>query len=141
MQKLRVVVDTNILISALGWKGNERTLVEKALKKEFIVLLSPAIFEEFSEVAKRPKFGLTDDEIDLFIDALVSGCEVVTPSEKLSIVRNDPDDDRILECAVEGKADYIITGDRHLLNLKEFKDIKIVQARKFFNILEGKKNK
>ena len=125
---LRAVPDTNILISAFMVEGNEYRLIEKGFKKEILLLTSLALIEEFKEVALRPKFGFTKEEIDDFVDALVEVSELVMPTQKITGVCRDPDDEKLLEAAVEGKADYIVSGDKDLLVLKSFSNIKIVTA-------------
>lgn len=134
---MRVVLDTNILISALGWKGNEYNLMKKCMKEEITLIISLDILEEFREVALRPKFRFEKEEIEEFIDAMIRSGEVIQPTKKINIIKEDPSDNRILECAIEGKAKYIISGDNHLLKLEEFEDIKIIKSGEFLEILEG----
>lgn len=126
---LRVVVDTNILISAFGWPGNERALIEKAIEGKIQLCISSDIFEEFEEVSSRPKFKFSKEDIDDFIGALIEVADIVIPSCSVNIVKRDPSDNKFLECALEAKADYIVTGDNHLLKLKEYKGVKIVRTR------------
>jgi len=127
--QLKIVADTNVLISALGWQSNEFKLIEKCMKKEINLIISLEIIEEFRKVAIRPKFDFSLDEIEDFIDALIEVGEVVQPQERVKIVEDDPSDNKIIECALEGKANYIVTGDAHLLKLKEINGIKIVKSR------------
>ena len=125
---LRVVPDTNVLISAFMVEGNEYRLIENGFKKEILLLTSLALIEEFKEVALRPRFGFTKEEIDDFIDALLGVSKLVVPMQRITGICRDPDDERLLEAAVEGKADYIVSGDKDLLVLKSFRGIKIVTA-------------
>ena len=125
---LRVVPDTNVLISAFMVEGNEYRLIENGFKKEILLLTSLALIEEFKEVALRPRFGFTKEEIDDFIDALLEVSELVVPVQRITGICRDPDDERLLEAAVEGKADYIVSGDKDLLVLKSFRGVKIVTA-------------
>ena len=129
---MRVVLDTNVLVSALGWRGgNEHELVKKCFQKHLIVVCSPDTIEEFEKVALRPKFDFSPEEIDEFITAILEVCELVIPEETINAVREDPSDNKFLETALAGQADFLITGDKHLLSLKEFKGIKIVKPAEF----------
>ena len=125
---LRVVPDTNILISAFMIEGNEYRLIEKGFKKEILLLTSLVLIEEFKEVALRPRFGFAKEEIDDFIDALLEVSVLVMPTQKIIGICRDPDDEKLLEAAVEGKANYIVSGDKDLLVLKSFRNVKIVTA-------------
>lgn len=133
---MKIVVDTNILISALGWKGNEYTLLEKCINKKITLVISLDIIEEFRKVALRSKFGFTKEEVEDFTDALIETAIVVQPTEIIDIIKEDLPDNRILECAIEGKANYIVSGDKHLLNLKEFKEIKISTSSEVLKIID-----
>ena len=126
-----LTLDTNILISALGWKGPEYTLMKLIFDGEIQFAISPQILEEFIGVAKSEKFNFTDDEIDDYLDALLITGKIVFPDVNISIIKTDPADNRILECAVTINSEYIITGNKHLLKLKRYKEIEIVNASKF----------
>ena len=124
---LRAVLDTNVLISALMGEGNEYELVKKCVEGKVALVTSSEILDEFKEVALRPRLGIAAEHVADFIGSLVEVSEVVFPTEKVSFVR-DPDDEKILEAAVEAKSDYIVSGDRDLLSLRSFRGIKIVAA-------------
>lgn len=139
---MRVTVDTNVLISALGWNGTEAAIIEMILDSRLELCLSAQILSEFYRVVKYPKFGFTDEEIDGFIGRLLPNVILLKPVNRISAVEADPDDNKIIECAVEGKASYIITGDKHLLQLGDYKGIRIVKASEFLKIVssgDGKK--
>lgn len=125
---LRIVPDTNVLISALIVEGNEYRLIEKCFKRKILLITSADVLDEFKEVALRPKFGFTEEKVDDFVNALIEAAEVVMPIERISGVCRDPDDNKLLEAALEGKADYIISGDKDLLILKKFRNVKLVPA-------------
>lgn len=126
-----ITLDTNILISALGWKGPEYTLMELIFDRKIQFAISPKILEEFIGVAKSKKFNFADDEIDDYLDALLITGKVVFPDINISIITSDPADNRILECAVTSNSDYLISGNKHLLKLKRYKKIRIMNASKF----------
>ncbi|MEK6918341.1 MAG: putative toxin-antitoxin system toxin component, PIN family [Nanoarchaeota archaeon] len=133
---LRIVPDTNVLISAFISEGNEYKFLRLARQGKFHLILSSEILEEFNEVIARDKFGFSARQItDFNTQLLLTASEIVSPKERLKVVKDDPDDDKIIETAVEGKADYIISGDNHLLKIKGFRGIKIMNAGEFLRTL------
>ena len=134
MGKKKVVLGTNILISALGWEGNPRAIFKKAIDKEFELILSSKQLEELLRVLNYPKFKFTDEQKERFLSILLSMAALVKTKSEIDIIKEDPDDNIILEPANEMKISYIISGNEHLLKLKEFKDAKIVTAKKFLDI-------
>lgn len=133
---MRITIDTNILVSALGWNGAEASVLEMVLESKLELYLSTEILSEFFRVVKYPKFRFTDSEIDGFIGRLWSNSVIVNPSQSVKVIIDDPADNKILECALEGKSEFIISGDRHLLNLGEYEGIKILRAVDFLKVLE-----
>lgn len=131
---VRVVVDTNILISALINRGKPRKLVLKLLE-EHTVILSRQMLAELADVLTRDKFAVKTSQVDRFLAILVRKSKIATPSSRFKIIKEDPDDDVVLNTAYAGKAQYIVTGDRHLLALKEFKRIKIVTVAQMLESL------
>ncbi len=129
----KVVIDTNVLISALGWKdGTARIAFEKCLEVDNILLGSSALLSELGDVLRRPKFSfLTDEEKLEFLGLLYGVSEIVEPKRTIHAIKDDPMDNKVLECAVEGKADIILSGDSHLLKLGQFEGIKIMNASAF----------
>ena len=132
---LKVVLDTNILISAILFGGNPRKILEKAIRGEIRLCISELILEELSGVLRRSKFDTSPERVQFILTELTGISDFVNPSETISLVLEDPDDNRILECAVEAKANYIITGDFHLLKLSRYRDIEIVNAFTFLEKL------
>jgi putative PIN family toxin of toxin-antitoxin system len=129
-----VVIDTNVLVSALGWDGNERRLMRLAMTGGLEMAVSPALIEEFDRTASQPRLGFSEDDVDEFIGALIGVARVVKPGVVLEAAR-DRADNRVLECALEAKAEFIATGDRDLLSLKEFGGTRIVTAKELLNLL------
>ncbi len=130
---MRVVADTNVLVSGSLWSGDSYTLLKKADAGEFRLLISEDIIREFSKVLdykeirqKIAKYGL---EFNPTIERIISFSEFVTVKNRLDIVKDDPSDNRILECAQSGGAGLIVTRDKHLLTLREFEGIKIVDPK------------
>ena len=105
-----------------------------------MLVLSKELIEEYSETINSDEIMEKAESKDLIINATVkrifSSAIIVFPQEKLNVVKEDSDDNRILECAVEGKVNYIISQDNHLLKLREFQEIKILTPEEFLKIIE-----
>lgn len=127
---MRIVLDTNILISAFFWDGNEKEILMKCKNKEHRSILSPAIIEELNDVLSE-KFEVPDNKITKYIQDILFFSEIVFTEGNIDVIDEDPDDNYILETAVKGKASLIITGDNHLLKLKRYENIKIKSSSKF----------
>lgn len=133
-----VVFDINVLVSALIARGKPRELWLKTIRKEFTLVLSGKIRSEFLRVIGRKKFQpyLSERDIVDFLKILNNTAKFVRPVSKLQVIEEDPDDNLILATAVGGHASYIVSGDRHLLNLGEFRGIKIVAVNEMLRILK-----
>ncbi len=131
---IKTVLDTNIFVSSIFWFGPSHKVVEKALDGKIEVFTSIEILQELAKVLRRD-FNEPDEMVHRQISLIMDYATVVQSGVKLSIVKKDPDDDKIIECAVSCNADYIVTGDRHLLDLKEYKGIKIVTAKQFLEFV------
>ena len=125
---MKIVVDTNVLISALGWQRSEYFLVRKIFQGAIALYMSPQMLEKFIQVSRREKFGFHPDEIEEFITSLIEVCDMVIPRQRIEVIKEDPSDNMFLECAIEAKADYIVSGDKHLLKSKEFEGIPIINS-------------
>ncbi len=133
--KPRVVLDTSTIVSALiGGVSGE--ILELWRGNRFDVIISEDIVEEYAKVLKRPKFDFSPRAIEKALDYVRRKGIWVTPRKKLEVIREDPDDNKFLEAALEGKADYILSGDKHLLALGEFEGIPIIGSREFLEILK-----
>ena len=135
-----VTLDTNILVSAFISKRKEYRILRLAKLGKIKLSLSLEILEEFKEVISRPKFGFSQEQINQATKQLLSTSELLITSTKIDTVKEDPDDNKILECSLDGKSDFIISGDNHLLNLKEYKNIKIIKSREFLEKYKATKN-
>jgi len=133
---MKVVIDTNIWISYL-LGGLLQRIDEKILSKEIKAVVSDESLKELSEVLSRPRFKniFTAERIKELFSLLDSYAIVVSPSQKVSACR-DEKDNFLLEVALEGKADYLITGDEDLLVLNEFHNTKIVRPKDFEEMLK-----
>ena len=131
----RVVLDTNIIISsALG--GALVFVLEKWDEGKFTVVVTTDVVSEYFAVLNRPKFGLKQETIDRIIHYIYQFSEFVVPEEQIRFIEDDPKDDKFLEAAIAGKVDFIVSGDNHLLALKEFRSIPILSGREFLERLE-----
>jgi len=135
--RLRVVLDTNVLISALHFPdGTLSGLWEPLYDERFRLILSPAIVIELTEKL-RGKFGWEEVELQRLLRTLVRKAEIVRPTVVPEAVPGDTDDNEIVACAVDGKADVIVSGDRHLLKLREYQGIPIVRPMDFLRMVGG----
>ncbi|HNB87597.1 MAG TPA: putative toxin-antitoxin system toxin component, PIN family [Anaerolineales bacterium] len=135
----RAVLDTNILISsALG--GALVLVLEKWDAGVFSVVVTTDILSEYFEVLNRPKFGLKQETIDKITTYIYQFSEFVIPEEKIRFIEDDPKDDKFLEAAIAGNVDFIVSGDKHLLDLKEFRSVPILSGREFLDWLQRNGN-
>jgi putative PIN family toxin of toxin-antitoxin system len=134
---VRVVIDTNVLVSALITDGKPRKLVLELLDKH-IVILSRQMFVELADVISRDKFTLTSSQVDRFVSSLVRMSKMVPDNARFKVLSEDPDDDIVLNTAYSGRVEFIVTGDQHLLALCQFKKTKIVNVTQMQDILKEK---
>lgn len=131
----RVVADTNVVVSASISDGSShRFLLEAMLGVKCTLVTSDEIIGEMREVLSRQKFRLNKNEINKALSALKSASSVVETTSKFRVAR-DPDDDMLINAAYDGGADYIVSGDRDLLDLGEFEGIRVVTVAKMMRIL------
>ena|SRR5580700_7655912 len=129
--KLRVVVDSNVYVSAIVFGGAPKSLLALAELRRFEICISAAIRQEVERTLKE-KFGWPREHVDLACSPLWAIAHDVK-AQPFLVVTDDPDDNRILECAVAGKAQVIVTGDDDWLRLKNFQGIEILKPRAFLN--------
>lgn len=132
---MRVVVDTNVLISALLADGKPRRRVALLIETGQLVS-SPKILAELADVASREKFaGVRQSRVTSFLSILSRGAIMVSVKPVKKIVGEDPDDDVVLGTALAGGAPYVVSGDRHLLDLGRFEGVRIVTVEEMLRIL------
>ncbi len=137
---IRAVLDTNQYVSiAIKPGGTADRLLTAWRDEEFILLVSPPILEEITRVLRYPRLRrlirLTARELDGLIESLLLDAELTPGRLAVQVITRDPSDNMVLACAVEGRADYIVSGDRDLLTLESYQDIPIVTAREFLRVL------
>jgi putative PIN family toxin of toxin-antitoxin system len=109
--------------------------LEKAIRGEIRLYLSEPILEELKGVLQRSKFDYSPEMIQFMLTELTGIADFVNPSETINIVLEDPEDNRILECAAEAKANYVISGDFHLLKLSRYLNIEVLNTAVFLERL------
>ncbi|MCC6806379.1 MAG: putative toxin-antitoxin system toxin component, PIN family [Deltaproteobacteria bacterium] len=133
---LRVVIDTNITVSALLFGGVPLKVVEAAFSRRFVWVISEPLLVELDRALGSPKFALSAREKATLSAPILDVVEIVVPTTHLEVIERCPADNRVLECAVDGGCERIVTGDRRdLLGLKSYQAVRIVTARTFVNEL------
>jgi len=131
---LKVVLDSNIVISALFFGGKPRKILNLILKKEIIGLTSPYIIFELKDVLRRRKFNIDEEKIEEVGKLLKKKFQIISPTVQVNIIKDYHPDNKILALAIEAKADFLITGDKkHILPLKWIQKTLIVTAEEFLN--------
>ncbi|MCZ7362372.1 MAG: putative toxin-antitoxin system toxin component, PIN family [Candidatus Methanoperedens sp.] len=133
---LKIVFDTNVFVSALMSKGGNPALLLDRVRRSYTLFISKDILGELKDVISRDKFDYTETEVNTFVEAIISFADVVNPEIKIDAIKADPDDNKILECAVTSGASYIVSGDKHLLELKEYRKIKIITPKAALDLLK-----
>ena len=144
MKELRVVIDTNVIISGSFWKGISCKIIE-TIDGKYLIIVSSPILEEYKEIIFSEDIMERTEHFkeprENIISKLLQKSLIVTPKETIKVIENDPDDNKFLEAAVAGNADYLITKDeKHILPLKEFRGIKIVTPEEFLTIMNERKD-
>jgi putative PIN family toxin of toxin-antitoxin system len=136
MKPVTIVADTNVIVSALFWEGNESKIVHLVEEGKIKLLASFALLDELKNVLMYERFGLNEKEIDDNVKYILTISEIISSKRRLRVISEDPADDRVLECALAGKVAYIVSGDKHLLQLKKFGGAKIVRAKELLSVLK-----
>jgi len=129
---VRLVLDTNTVVSGLFWGGLPGQLLDAARAGKVELYTSPALLGELARVLRRRKFSTRVERLSASVDELIEGygelAQFVRPAAISPVVLADPEDDHVLACALAAKADFIVSGDSHLLSLKTYQGIAIVGA-------------
>ena len=133
---MRVTLDTNFLISSTQWEYSvsHKLLIKMIGNTELFT--TNEILEEFSKVLKRD-FKYNQEEIEKIINNVSSFVTIVKPKIKIDIIKDDPEDNKVIECALESSSEYIITYDKHLLKLGKYLEIKIIKPEGVFNLINS----
>jgi len=133
---MKLVLDTNIYISAFYWGGNSQTILDRISEGFDTLYISNTILNEVAAVMARPKFKSTPEIIDRYIKAIEKIGKKIFPVGNITGICRDKDDDDKIECGIISMADYIVTGDEDLLILKSYEGIKIVTPREYLEATE-----
>lgn len=139
---MKIILDTNIIISGLFWHGTPAKILEKVVSRKLTLCFSESTFQEISKVLNYPKFKSEIEklsfEVGNFLAKLTQKAIIYSNSEvKLNTIKDDPSDNRFLECALMSGVKYIVSGDRHLLKLKKFQNIAIISPRQFLKVFNN----
>lgn len=134
---IRAVLDTNTIVSGLGWGGTPGAVLDAALAGRFDLVTSTALLDELRRVLTYPKLQAVIGQTSELVELITLAAIVVEPTETVDIVR-DPDDNRLIEAALAGDADVIVSGDQDLLTLQGVGNVRIVTPRDFLEVeLQG----
>ncbi|GAI31639.1 unnamed protein product [marine sediment metagenome] len=127
---MRVVIDTSIFIASF-WEGRSRTAVELWKKGKITLCVSEAILKEYFYII--PRFNRLNKEAGELLSLFKArkNIKMITPSKRLKVIKEDPVDNKFIECAAEAKAEYIISADKHLRNLRKYEGVRIVSSGSF----------
>ncbi|OGJ16820.1 putative toxin-antitoxin system toxin component, PIN family [Candidatus Pacearchaeota archaeon RBG_13_36_9] len=132
---MKIVLDTNVLISSTLWDNSvAQKFLFKCIKENVQIFSSQDIIEEYKEILVRD-FNYGEQKIGEILQRVLRFLALVTPSQKIDAVKEDADDNKIIECAVECKANFILSYDNHLLKLKEYQGIKIAKPEEAFRLI------
>lgn len=130
----KVVIDTNVFISGFGWDGKPEAALQLLQQGRIDNFISDAIFEELKSVVSYPKLGFSETLRHAILEFAFFYSQFVVPPGLISVVKNDPADTKFIEAALAADADCIISGDRHLLSLGNYKKITIISAAAFLAV-------
>ncbi len=134
---MRVVIDTNVVVSALLFGRELEPIVDLWKSRKIIPVASKEIIDEYLRVLTYPRFKLTPKEIEfLLFQEIVPFFDVIGVKSGKTIVKSDPSDDKFIYCAVAGNAECIISGDQHLINLGKYGKTKIITAKRFLSKIQ-----
>lgn len=134
---MRVVLDTNVFISGIFWEGNYSSQIIDLWRKGKIELIcSVEMIEEFVNTLLSFKIKMPLTEIDSWKNLIIENSTIVDAIKDEQLVIEDKDDAKFIEAGITGEADYIISQDKHLLNIKEYKSIKILSPKQFLEIIK-----
>lgn len=123
----RVVVDTNTLVSGFGWRGAPAAVVDAVLATQLELVTSPPLLDELARVLRYPKLAGVFPDPDRIVTLVATVADLVHPAVRIDVLADDPDN-RVLEAAVTGEVDAVVTGDRRFRELDTFQGIDMLTA-------------
>ena len=134
---IRVVLDTNVLVSALLFKTTLSKVIDLWQGGAIIPVISKDTFQELRAVLEYSKFALSPDEIRAILEQeILPFFEVIDVGEEVKGICNDPADDKFISCALSAFADYIVSGDKTFIDLKQYKSVKIIKPSEFLKLFD-----
>ena len=133
---MRIVLDANIFVSSFFWGGNPRMVLERVIEGIDELFVTKEILDETDEVMGRPKFHADKEEIDYFINSLEEIGNKIIPKRRIKNGSRDKTDNKYIECGIAANVNYIISGDVHLLELREYENIKIITAKNYLETIK-----
>ena len=131
---MKIVLDINIFVSSFLWGGNPRLVLQRAIDKIDELYITKEILDEIEDVMRRPKFHVGNYELEYFIKAIEEIGNKIVPKKPIPNGSRDKTDNKFIECGVAANADYIISGDNHLLEIHEYHGIKIIAAKEYLEL-------
>lgn len=128
---MKIVIDTNVIASAIFFGGKPRQLIELLVGKELNAYVTPDIVKEYYETAEYLQNKYKEKKVLIPLTQIVSACQLIEGRTVVKVCR-DPDDDKFLSCAIDAKCLYIVSGDKDLLSLGEYKGVEIMTVSDFF---------
>lgn len=136
---MKIVLDTNTWLSAIVWRGEANKIIEAIIDKKIEVIITQEILSEIIDVLNRERFEdfieNKKDKIEDLLRVIISISTLIETKNKIALIKEDPKDNIILEAASEAKIDYIVSYDRHLLNMIQFNKIKIITPADFLKLI------
>ena len=131
---MRIVIDTNVVASAIFFGGKPRELLELLMRHQVDAYASPEIISEYQETCDELISRYPVKPVLLPLNQIIAACRLIKTRSKISVCR-DPEDDKFIECAVDANCIYIVSGDKDLLSVKEYEGIQIVTVADFLKSL------
>lgn len=135
---MNIVCDTNVLISGVLFGGHAREILQLASRGVLINFISPDILRKAERVLGRSKFGLRPEHVIEIMALFKDTFEIVIPSLEVQAIQSNPEDNHVIEAALAARAEFIISGDKHLLNLAEWEGIHVVSPAQFIRSIIGR---
>lgn len=132
---MKIVLDTNLFISSFFWGGNPKKVLERVIEGKDELFFTNEILEEIENVMTRPKFHATKESIDYYIKSIEEIGNKIILGKRIKNGSRDLTDNKFIECGLAANVDYIVSGDIHLLELNEYKNIKIITAKDYLSII------
>lgn len=132
---MKAVLDTNVFLSGIHWVGASHEVLREWFKGTFVLVSSPQINEELFAQFRDFKIQMPMEEILWWESLIMEKSILVMPKRKINLIKKDSDDNKFIEVAIESNADYIVTQDKHLLEIREYKGIKILTPQEFLELI------